>query len=449
MTYCYFFLILGNLSLLTVAASSFLSLTSCSISVFSLFVLTIGCTLGFFLYGKNPKLRFLSLLVFPLAFWGVHDLPTAIGVTFITIYAVFVIFKSQFVISYNERHDFFFLSLKILVICAFPLFTFCLINNQPEKIADTLLFVLISMLSTLMLTQILRHDISVIQQPKFFFSCIGVFASVFLLVSIVKSNAFWVLVRSVLKGFYRFIFAPFILILINIIGKILWFIVGPFYPDLQQSTRSFYEVMLERMSMVPAEELVKDEWRGTPSDTFLNILLVLFFIAAFIVCILFLVRLLKKVTHRIHHTSASLTRSTLASRKSNGDDVPLDLVPPTEPRKAVRYYYRCFLRTCKTLGLLFSPDANSFIVARDAREYFQEESLHKLYEMRDIYIKARYSKHQIKSNDVNQIKLLYEELSQEEIHQKKKKIPKKDEMLDASYVHLPPKEHENFDHLQN
>ena len=69
--------------------------------------------------------------------------------------------------------------------------------------------------------------------------------------------------------------------------------------------------------------------------------------------------------------------------------------------------------------------------------------------MRDIYIKARYSKHQIKSNDVNQIKLLYEELSQEEIHQKKKKIPKKDEMLDASYVHLPPKEHENFDHLQN
>ena len=75
--------------------------------------------------------------------------------------------------------------------------------------------------------------------------------------------------------------------------------------------------------------------------------------------------------------------------------------------------------------------------------------MHKLYEMRDIYIKARYSKHQIKSNDVNQIKLLYEELSQEEIHQKKKKIPKKDEMLDASYVHLPPKEHENFDHLQN
>lgn len=449
MTYCYFFLILGNLSLLTVAASSFLSLTSCSISVFSLFVLTIGCTLGFFLYGKNSKLRFLSLLIFPLAFWGVHDLPTAIGVTFITIYAVFVIFKSQFVISYNERHDFFFLSLKILVICAFPLFTFCLINNQPEKIADTLLFVLISMLSTLMLTQILRHDISVIQQPKFFFSCIGVFVSVFLLVSVVKSNAFWVLVRSVLKGFYRFIFAPFILILINIIGKILWFIVGPFYPDLQQSTRSFYEVMLERMSMVPAEELVKDEWRGTPSDTFLNILLVLFFIAAFIVCILFLVRLLKKVTHRIHHTSASLTRSTLASRKSNGDDIPLDLVPPTEPRKAVRYYYRCFLRTCKTLGLLFSPDANSFIVTRDAREYFQEESLHKLYEMRDIYIKARYSKHQIKSNDVNQIKLLYEELSQEEIHQKKKKIPKKDEMLDASYVHLPPKEHENFDHLQN
>ena len=94
-TYCYFFLILGTLSLLTVAASSFLSLTSCSISVFSLFVLTIGCTLGFFLYEKNPKLRFLSLLVFPLAFWGIHDLPTAIGVTFITIYAVFVIFKSQ------------------------------------------------------------------------------------------------------------------------------------------------------------------------------------------------------------------------------------------------------------------------------------------------------------------------------------------------------------------
>lgn len=414
MTYCYFFLILGNLSLLTVAASSFLSLTSCSISVFSLFVLTIGCTLGFFLYGKNSKLRFLSLLIFPLAFWGVHDLPTAIGVTFITIYAVFVIFKSQLVISYNERHDFFFLSLKILVICAFPLFTFCLINNQPEKIADTLLFVLISMLSTLMLTQILRHDISVIQQPKFFFSCIGVFASVFLLVSVVKSNAFWVLVRSVLKGFYRFIFAPFILILINIIGKILWFIVGPFYPDLQQSTRSFYEVMLERMSMVPAEELVKDEWRGTPSDTFLNILLVLFFIAAFIVCILFLVRLLKKVTHRIHHTSASLTRSTLASRKSNGDDIPLDLVPPTEPRKAVRYYYRRFLQICQHFGIDFSPDCNSLMVEQQAKACFQRESMWKLSQIREIYIKARYSRHPVSDNDAQQMKELYQQLKSEE-----------------------------------
>ena len=68
MTYCYFFQMLGNLSLFYFVANSFLYVFQLKISLFPTILLALACSLGFFLNQKKPKLRYLSIIFMPLAF---------------------------------------------------------------------------------------------------------------------------------------------------------------------------------------------------------------------------------------------------------------------------------------------------------------------------------------------------------------------------------------------
>lgn len=455
MTYCFFFKMLGNLSLFYFIINCLLCMFQKGVSILPVFILALASALGFFLNEKKAKLRYLSILLMPLALITTSDIIGVVVVSVSIVYCALCIVQSRFLLSYEERLEFFLMFPKVFFVCFFMImFSSVYYSDQFANTVSFLMnFLLVFMISTILMTQILRHDISVIVKPKFRMTCIGIFVGITLAILFIKFKFFLSTLAFIFKTVYSMVIIPVFMFIAKIIGSVIWFIIEPFYETL-------HNIMLEGIAQLNGRPLVSDgidpfwdsmlkDFISEPTSSFSDFFHGILSLVIIISCIVLFVRLIKKINHRIHYSRAQISRSTLSGKEQIKEDIPLDLAPPGEPRKAVRYYYRCFLRTCKTLGLLFSPDANSFIVTRDAREYFQEESLHKLYEMRDIYIKARYSKHQIKSNDVNQIKLLYEELSQEEIHQKKKKIPKKDEMLDASYVHLPPKEHENFDHLQN
>ena len=92
---------------------------------------------------------------------------------------------------------------------------------------------------------------------------------------------------------------------------------------------------------------------------------------------------------------------------------PLDLFPPADPRKAVRYYYRQFLKICRRHGYVLEKSDNSAIVEHSAKYIFRPENFSILSHLRQIYIKARYSEHHVTDQDVEQIKKDYEALKQE------------------------------------
>ena len=73
-----------------------------------------------------------------------------------------------------------------------------------------------------------------------------------------------------------------------------------------------------------------------------------------------------------------------------------------------------FYRFVSTLEFDFSPDCNSLMVEQQAKACFQRESMWKLSQIREIYIKARYSRHPVSDNDAQQMKELYQQLKSEE-----------------------------------
>ena len=113
-------------------------------------------------------------------------------------------------------------------------------------------------------------------------------------------------------------------------------------------------------------------------------------------------------------SNAKETRTTVSGSRYFEAAAPADLFPPSEPRKAVRYYYRCFLRTCQKMGVFFPSSADSQTIEQQSQKFFRPESLGQLRQVRRVYIKARYSDDPVQEQDVQQIKSAYEYLKDEQ-----------------------------------
>ena len=100
----------------------------------------------------------------PLALIGVEDLVTALIILASAIYVAVCIVRKIFVIDYDDRLSFLSLAVKALIASVFPIFLFIW---DFEKLPRFVPFVLTLAISTLLLTQALRHDPKVFSQRRF------------------------------------------------------------------------------------------------------------------------------------------------------------------------------------------------------------------------------------------------------------------------------------------
>ena len=79
----------------------------------------------------------------------------------------------------------------------------------------------------------------------------------------------------------------------------------------------------------------------------------------------------------------------------------MDILPPREPRAAVRFYYRRFLQLCKKLDYKFPPSFTSQMIAHRVSRRFGDSEVQSI---RRTYINARYSDKEVTAQDVAAIK---------------------------------------------
>ena len=108
----------------------------------------------------------------------------------------------------------------------------------------------------------------------------------------------------------------------------------------------------------------------------------LFTLALLVAAFFFFRRLLSKNSNNSPEPPGQITRSPL--HKNTAAKPPADRFPPKEPRAAVRYYYRRFLRLCMDLGLPLLPSINSSQVLSQMEPLLPKEEL---LDLRQVYIK--------------------------------------------------------------
>ena len=151
MTLFFFLRLVGDLSLFYAVANAFLCMTSCDVAFLPLIVLPLCGALAYFTAQKKEALRFLPILLMPLALIGVEDLVTALIILASAIYVAVCIIRKIFVIDYDDRLSFLSLAVKALIASVFPIFLFIW---DFEKLPRFVPFVLTLAISTLLLTQV-------------------------------------------------------------------------------------------------------------------------------------------------------------------------------------------------------------------------------------------------------------------------------------------------------
>ena len=406
MTLFFFLRLIGDLSLFYAVANAFLCMTSCDVTFVPLIVLPLCGALAYFTAQKKEALRFLPILLMPLALIGVEDLVTALIILASAIYVAVCVVRKIFVIDYDDRLSFLSLAVKALIASVFPIFLFIW---DFEKLPRFVPFVLTLAISTLLLTQALRHDPKVFSQRRFRTASLLVTAGLLLIILIISSPEFLRLVAMIPGLIYEWIIAPIILVFSYVVGGLVYLISRPLSglfasrPDTKLKTFEFQDGFMELIF----------SFVNTPTTSILDVVKPIVTIAIVIAVLVFFSKLLKRGYHRFRYNSIKETRSTITEKRSFQEEAPLDLFPPADPRKAVRYYYRQFLKICRRHGYVLEKSDNSAIVESGAKYIFRPENFSILSHLRQIYIKARYSEHHVTDQDVEQIKKDYEALKQE------------------------------------
>ncbi len=403
----FFFLVkmVSDLSLFFMVATALLSGTNCDTrSLLPLIVISASGTLGFYLQQKKDSMRFAALLVLPLAFVGqplnVWSIPLLLAAC---LYGVLIVGQRRFSLSYEERLLVFSIGMKLLLVCLFLLVAF-----WPEAPVITAFsrYLLCFVISTLLLTQTLRHSSQILSQHRFqlmaaSYAVLAVAAAVFF-----SSKLFFQFLLLV----YQWVLVPLILVLATVIGLFFWLLFS-LLPNKEYTGNAFLDILgsvTDLINIVPSLGKLP-----SIDPSVIQAVKIAWGVLIFVVVFLFCRRILRRRRHRRHVKAVESRAPITVHRVFRSTEEPLDDQLPRDPREAVRFYYRNFMRMCRSIGILIPSWATSLELERQARQIFPFHQRQLLSDTRRIYLRARYSDHPVGPEDVSSIRDNCEQLLRE------------------------------------
>ncbi len=332
---------------------------------------------------KAQWMRFIPLLALPLVYLLAYNLVTVIMLTLPCIYVVFNVYRRGFTVDRLELKDQVRTSLKLVFIM--PVFGLVVWWHDALSLY-CIPYVLIFLVSMVYLLRSLRHGDTIVSQIKFLVMNLGAILGGLVLFVIAGSqytlDAMWWLISS----FYQYLIMP-------ILFGAAYVVVGVafFFQD-------FWEWILTRFGIeipptTPTEVEIVDGGSyqdfvpvsDGPTVVFEGLLIIL---AAIVVFAIFSRLILRSKRTSGDVTGVSSKRTMMSGIMSRPAMMAESLFAPRNPREAIRYHYRRFLKLCKQRGVPPKVHHTSLDVKNKNDVLFGAKPLE---ELRDIYISARYS----------------------------------------------------------
>lgn len=391
MSLCFFLKLLSEISLYYVVANCALSITLTGIkSLIPTFICATVGALAFWMEEKHSNKRLLLLLLLLTVFFFGETFGTYLALGLPVLYVGMIIWQKRYDMDHESDVDFFRIGMMVACVLSIP-FAFLM------KLDYIIPFVILFLLSAIFSLRLSRQDAEIFSETKFRVLNLLTVGAIIVFTFLISSNAFLNFSSMVLGKIYSILIVPILYAAYALGYSIYYLMAYLLLPHLNSDTTgqvnsNFGDFMQENMGQQLEEELVN-------GDLFLTILQGVILLIGVLLVVLMVYRNGKGRSHK-EEGSVREVRSSVSNIRPE-EKIYADRIPPREPRAAVRYYYRNFLRLCQNLGHEFPKFYNSKTIENTVSHQFDGDTLNS---MRQTYIRARYSEHKITKSDVANMK---------------------------------------------
>lgn len=401
MTLCYFLKLLSELSLLFVVADCFLSVAAVGVEslIPAVFFAAVGAVAYWMDEKHSNKTKFLlPLLLIPMFLFG-ESFGTYLAIGLGALYVGLMIWQKRYYMDHDSQADFFRIGMFAAGGLSIP---FVLLM----KIDFTAPFVLLYLMSGIFGLRLMRQDAAIFNETRFRVLNLLSVAGIVLLAVLISSDWFLGLAGMILGKIYDVLVIP-IFYVIYACGYALYylFIEIIFAGGYGDTTKKLNFGDMSMPDEMKDALLGEEQVNGEP---FLMLLKGVFLIVGILLVLLLVYRNSKSRNSRSKDSAREARTSVTMIRPE--EKIYADHIAPREPRAAVRYHYRNFLRLCLSLGQEFPRHYTSQHIENMTIGNFDKETLKS---MRKTYIRARYSEHDITKDDVSSIKAQVKKLKSE------------------------------------
>ena len=401
MTLCYFLKLLSELSLLFVVADCFLSVAAVGVEslIPAVFFAAVGAVAYWMDEKHSNKTKFLlPLLLIPMFLFG-ESFGTYLAIGLGALYVGMMIWQKRYYMDHDSQADFF----RIGMFAAGGLSIPFVLLMKIDFIAP---FVLLYLMSGIFGLRLMRQDASIFNETRFRVLNLLSVAGIVLLAVLISSDWFLAAAGFVLGKIYDVLVVP-IFYVIYACGYALYylFIEIIFAGGYGDTTKKLNFGDMSMPDEMKDALLGEEQVNGEP---FLMLLKGVFLIVGILLVLLLVYRNSKSRNSRSKDSAREARTSVTMIRPE--EKIYADHIAPREPRAAVRYHYRNFLRLCLSLGQEFPRHYTSQHIENMTIGNFDKETLKS---MRKTYIRARYSEHDITKDDVSSIKAQVKKLKSE------------------------------------
>ncbi len=401
MNLAFFLKILTDLCYYGMYAAFFASLYGLTGSILpQLALIALAAALSRTLWQKTPSARFLPLLLCLTVFL----LPTTTAGLVIlapaALYALWTVWSERFHLSYYTAADQFLLALKLLGVPALMAVALMQLKRAEQF---SLPYLLVFLLGSVLLLRMVRHDEDTLRQPRFRLMNALSMAALCALCLFLSSPWFRAAVGLVLKGCWRVVSLPILLVAV-VFGGALALVFDAIMPD----DFHFDPVQLEGLfpDVGEEEKEVMEEVAGNPEVA--EKAAYVFSAIGILLAVIFIVLLFRWLAAKRRGVPASA-----------GDEVRYAATPLAPREKAltrlnartpdlqVRYWYQQLLRKTRQEGGELRPTMNTRQQRDVEAEVFKEDGL--VSRLRALYLPARY-KGQATEQDAREAKELYQQI---------------------------------------
>lgn len=401
MTLCYFLKLLSELSLLFVVADCFLSVAAVGVEslIPAVFFAAVGAVAYWMDEKHSNKTKFLlPLLLIPMFLFG-ESFGTYLAIGLGALYVGMMIWQKRYYMDHDSQADFF----RIGMFAAGGLSIPFVLLMKIDFIAP---FVLLYLMSGIFGLRLMRQDAAIFNETRFRVLNLLSVVGIVLLAVLISSDWFLAAAGFVLGKIYDVLVVP-IFYVIYACGYALYylFIEIIFAGGYGDTTKKLNFGDMSMPDEMKDALLGEEQVNGEP---FLMLLKGVFLIVGILLVLLLVYRNSKSRNSRSKDSARESRTSVTMIRPE--EKIYADHIAPREPRAAVRYHYRNFLRLCLSLGQEFPRHYTSQHIENMTIGNFDKETLKS---MRKTYIRARYSEHDITKDDVSSIKAQVKKLKSE------------------------------------